>query len=239
MILYPGNPVIYRQAACRKINEVKNMSKESLNIEIEERAPLTKGERKQMRKDGWLPASISSKGEESLSVSVRKDLLTKAIAEHGRMSVFNLQLGENVYPCMLKAAQHTPVSKEWLDVTFQHINLKEETTADVPIHPIGRENVIRRSLEFLQIKELLTVKGLPNDIPNSIDVEVSEMEAGDVVNVGDIALPEGLSTDEDPDETVFTVNYQKEIEEEEPESAEEEEAASEEEGEEAETAEEE
>ncbi len=228
MVLYSGNPVRHRQAVCRKINEVKNMSKESLNIEIEERAPLTKGGRKQLRRNGWLPASISSKGEEPLNVSVRKDLLTKAIAEHGRMSVFNLKLGDKVYPCMLKASQYTPVSKEWLDVTFQHINLKEVTTADVPIQPVGRESVLHRNLEFLQIKELLTVKGLPNDIPNSIDVEVSEMEAGDVINVGDIKLPEGISTEEDPDETVFTVSYQKEIVEEEETAAEEEETVSEE-----------
>ncbi|MDO5023092.1 MAG: 50S ribosomal protein L25 [Eubacteriales bacterium] len=191
------------------------MSKESLNIVIKERGTLTKGERKQLRKSGFLPASISSKGKEPLSVSIKKDLLTKAIAEHGRMSVFNLKLGTKVYTCMLKATQHAPVSKDWLDVTFQHIDLKEETKADVPINPIGKDDVIHRSLEFLQTKELLTVKGLPNDIPNSIDVEVSQMQAGDVINVGDIKLPEGISTDEDPDETVFTVSHQKEVVEEE------------------------
>ncbi|NLJ64721.1 MAG: 50S ribosomal protein L25 [Christensenellaceae bacterium] len=193
--------------------------KESLNIAIEERPSLSKGGRKQLRRDGYLPASISSKGEDSISITIRRDTLLRAIDKFGRMSVFNLKLGKKTYNCMVKEMQHAPLTQECLHVTFQHIDLTEETTAEVAIRPIGRESVQRRRLDFLQIKDYLSIKGLPNDIPNSIDVDVTEMEAGDVLNVGDLVLPEGITTDEDPDDVVFTVSHERVAEEEETEEA--------------------
>lgn len=183
--------------------------KENLSIAIEERPPLSKGGRKQLRRDGYLPASISSKGEDSISITIKRDTLLRAIEKFGRMSVFNLKLGKKTYNCMVKEIQHAPLTQECLHVTFQHIDLTEETTADVVIRPIGRESVQRRRLDFLQIKDYLSIKGLPNDIPNSIDVDVTEMEAGDVLNVGDLVLPEGITTDEDPDGVVFTVSHER------------------------------
>ena len=193
--------------------------KESLNIAIEERPSLSKGGRKQLRRDGYLPASISSKGEDSISITIRRDTLLRAIDKFGRMSVFNLKLGKKTYNCMVKEMQHAPLTQECLHVTFQHIDLTEETTAEVAIRPIGRESVQRRRLDFLQIKDYLSIKGLPNDIPNSIDVDVTEMEAGDVLNVGDLVLPEGITTDEDSDDVVFTVSHERVAEEEETEEA--------------------
>jgi large subunit ribosomal protein L25 len=190
-----------------------------LNIAIEERPSLSKGGRKQLRRDGYLPASISSKGEDSISITIRRDTLLRAIDKFGRMSVFNLKLGKKTYNCMVKEMQHAPLTQECLHVTFQHIDLTEETTAEVAIRPIGRESVQRRRLDFLQIKDYLSIKGLPNDIPNSIDVDVTEMEAGDVLNVGDLVLPEGITTDEDPDDVVFTVSHERVAEEEETEEA--------------------
>ena len=193
--------------------------KESLNIAIEERPSLSKGGRKQLRRDGYLPASISSKGEDSISITIKRDTLLRAIEKFGRMSVFNLKLGKKTYNCMVKEMQHAPLTQECLHVTFQHIDLTEETTAEVAIRPIGRESVQRRRLDFLQIKDYLSIKGLPNDIPNSIDVDVTEMEAGDVLNVGDLVLPEGITTDEDSDDVVFTVSHERVAEEEETEEA--------------------
>ena len=109
--------------------------KESLNIAIEERPSLSKGGRKQLRRDGYLPASISSKGEDSISITIRRDTLLRAIDKFGRMSVFNLKLGKKTYNCMVKEMQHAPLTQEYLHVTFQHIDLTEETTAELPYAP--------------------------------------------------------------------------------------------------------
>ncbi len=180
---------------------------DSLKIKIQPREPMSKGEIKNLRREGFLPASISARGEDSVACSIKKDELMKSLAQNGRMSVFKLTLGRKVYNAMLKEVQYAPMSRECLHVTFQHISLDEETKADVSIRPLGKEDVLHKKFEFLQHLDTLPVVGLPNDIPNAIEVDVSQMEAGDNLMVGDIKLPEGITTDLEADRVVFTVSH--------------------------------
>lgn len=180
---------------------------DSLKIKIQRREPMSKGGIKKLRREGLLPASISSKGGEALSCIIRQDELMKSLSQNGRMAVFKLTLGRKVYNAMLKEVQYAPVSRECLHVTFQHIDLDEATRADVSVRPQGREDVLHKQLEFLQHLDALPVLGLPNDIPNSIEVDVSHMEAGDSLTVGDVQLPEGITTDMEPDRVIFTVSH--------------------------------
>lgn len=182
-------------------------TKDSLKIKIERREPSSKSGVKNLRKEGFLPASMSQRGEDSLSFSIRKDELLKSLNQNGRMSVFKLALGRKVYNAMLKEVQYAPLTRECLHVTFQQIDLDEETKADVAVRPLGKEDVLHRKFEFLQHLDTLPVTGLPNDIPNRIDIDVSQMEAGDNLTVGDVTLPQGITTDMEPDRVIFTVSH--------------------------------
>ena len=51
------------------------------------------------------------------------------------------------------------------------------------------------------------MSGLPGDIPNHIELDVSNMEAGDSLTVGNAVLPKGITTDLEPDRVIFTVSY--------------------------------
>ncbi|MDD4080859.1 MAG: 50S ribosomal protein L25 [Eubacteriales bacterium] len=180
---------------------------DSLRIKIEKREPMSKSGVKSLRKEGWLPASMSSRGEDSLSFSIKQDELNRSLAQNGRMAVFKLALGRKTYNAMLREVQYAPVTRECLHVTFQRIALDEVTKADVAIRPLGREDITHRQLEFLQHLDTLPVTGLPGDIPNYIELEVSHMEAGDNLTVGDAALPKGITTDLEPDRVIFTVSH--------------------------------
>jgi len=189
--------------------EVNDMTKatDSLRIKIEAREPMSKSGVKNLRKSGYLPASMSARGEDSLSFSIKQDDLTRSLNRNGRMAVFRLALGRKTYNAMLKEVQYAPVTRECLHVTFQRIALDEVTKADVAVRPLGREDIAHRKLEFLQHLDTLPVAGLPTDIPNAIEVDVSQMEAGDNLTVQDLTLPEGITTDLEPDRVIFTVSH--------------------------------
>ena len=179
----------------------------SMRIKIEKREPMGKSGLKNLRKEGYLPASMSSRGEESLSFSIKQDELNRSLSKNGRMAVFKLALGRKIHTAMLREVQYAPVTRECLHVTFQRIHLDEVTRADVAIRPLGREDITRRQLEFLQHLDTLPVSGLPGDIPNHIELDVSNMEAGDSLTVGNAVLPKGITTDLEPDRVIFTVSY--------------------------------
>lgn len=181
--------------------------KQSNTLAASNRQPSSKRENRRMRASGLLPASMSSKGEDAKSLSIRRDELVRMLSRQGMSTVFNLKVDDKTsYNAMVKEIQRAPLTAEILHVTFQHVSLKEETKADVTIQIVGRDSLEFKKLDFIQHLDSLPVRGLPQDIPNTIDADVAEMDAGDNLYVRDLVLGDGIETDMEPDRLVFTVS---------------------------------
>lgn len=178
-------------------------------MKADKREVTSKGAIKQLRRDGYMPCSISQKGEDAISISLRQDELKKSIAQNGMTSVYTLKLGRKSMPVMVREIQRAPLTREWLHVTFQKISLTEETTAELPIIIIGGDTVVHNGLEVLTHLDTLPVRGLPTDFPPSVNIDVTEMEAGQQITVADLKLPEGITCELDNDRLVVGVAYPK------------------------------
>lgn len=185
-------------------------------LKVDGREPDSKRGNRRLRREGILPGSISIRGEDAVSLAIRRDELQRALSKSGMSAVFNLQLDDkDSYTVMVKELQSAPITGELLHVTFQQVSLTEETRAEVAIRAEGKPSLEHKRLEYLQHLDYLPVRGLPQNIPNSIDIEVGDMEAGDNVLVSDLEMPEGVETDMDLDRLVFTVSLPRlEVEEE-------------------------
>ena len=186
-------------------------------LKVNTREALSKRGNRRLRKEGILPGSISSKGAEAVSVSIKRDELLRALASEGMSAVFKLQAEDKTsYNVMVKELQSAPITGEVLHVTFQHVSLTEETRAEITIQVMGRDSLEHKRLEFQQQLNTLPVRGLPQDIPNAVEIEVGDMEAGDTLYVSDLKLPEGIETEMDLDRVVFSVSMPRVQEVEEP-----------------------
>lgn len=190
--------------------------KNTNTIRIAAREQLSKGGIKALRREGNLPASVSIRGEDAASISLKRDELTRAIAKHGLSAVYKLTLdGKKVaYNAMVKEIQYAPVTRECLHVTFQQVSLTENTTAQVTIRILERDSVTYKGLELLQHETSMAVTGLPNDIPEVIELDVSEMEAGDQIQIKDVKLPKGTHAEDDPERLILNVSFPRVQEEE-------------------------
>jgi large subunit ribosomal protein L25 len=177
-------------------------------LTIEARGKLSKGQKKDLRKAGLVPASVDRKGEESLSCTVRRDELQRALAGYGVTGIYKLQMGrKKPITAMLREVQSAPLTREWLHVTFQQVLMTEETKVDLPIVLQGLDTLQYNGFEYTQARDNLQVRGLPGDFPPAIEVDVSAMQAGENLTVGDLPLPEGVETDVEPDLLVLSVSY--------------------------------
>lgn len=177
-------------------------------LSIKKREPGTKGAMNQLRKSGFLPGSISQKGSDAIGFSVRKDELRKALNVNGTSAVYMLEVDKKTsYPVMVREIQYAPLTRDWLHVTFQLVSLTEETTADVPVVLIGRDDVIYNGYELLQQLETLVLRGLPGQFPASIDINVSELTPGDQITVANLTLPEGIVCETEEDRLILSVSY--------------------------------
>jgi len=181
--------------------------KDMATIRAEIRTEASSRANNRLRMAGYLPGSIFGKKIEPVSIAVSKIELERLLKTHGRNAIFKVVVvGDNEYTVIAKDVQTNPITNEILNVGFQKISLSEKIKADVAIRLVGIEAVeAKRLVAFPQI-DVITVRGLPQDIPDAIEVDVSQLEAGETVTVGELKLPQGIEAENDPDQLVVSVS---------------------------------
>ena len=174
-------------------------------IKVEKRAHASTGANTRLREKGLLPANICGKDIGAISITVNKDDLRKKISQFGRNAVFKLDVaGDKIYTVMTNEIQAHSV-KGIVHVDFQQISLSEEVKTDVLIKIVGKEAIEAQRLILIHHMDTITVKGLPQSIPDSIEVDVADLELGKSIHLSDIKFPEGIVCESDPELVVATV----------------------------------
>ncbi len=186
----------------------------TLNVDL--RTSTRKGDNNLLKRNGFLLGNITSKGAESISIAVKKDEFLRTIKKVGRNAVFNLVVSDGTnHTAMVKEIHVEPVKNVVSHLDFQLVSLTEKIKQDVAIKVIGAELLESKRLLINSSVDTILVEGLPQDIPDEIEIDVSNMEAGDSVAFSEIKLPKGITSAFDPEQKVLTVVGSKIREEEE------------------------
>jgi len=198
------------------------------------------GPARRLRAEGKMPAILYGPEMEPIMLAVSVSEFEKAIktANIGQ-AIFNLKIGNGqalTKMAMIKELQRQPVSGTFLHIDFYEIAMDRKIRVSVPILPTGKSVGVEMGGVLQVIRRELEVLCLPNEIPETIEVDVSALEIGDSVHVDEIPLDGNVEIPSDVNFTVITVLSPKKEEEEVVEEGEEEEGeALEAEGEEGET----
>jgi large subunit ribosomal protein L25 len=157
-----------------------------------------------LRHAGKIPGVVYGHGNEPVPVAVDARRLRNVLSTDAGLNVLlNLDLGGRSELAITKDVQRHPVRNTVTHVDFLVVRRDEVVTTDVPVVLVGEATGVLKADGVLSHELLsLTVHSVPTSIPNNIEVDVSELTVGDAVRVGDLALPEGVSTDIDPDTVV-------------------------------------
>lgn len=90
-------------------------------------------------------------------------------------------------------------------VDFQQISLSEEVKTDVVIKISGKESIEAQRMILINHADTISVKGLPQNIPDSIEVNVAELKLGETITFGDVKLPKGIICESNPAHLVATL----------------------------------
>ena len=157
-----------------------------------------------LRTEGRIPGVVYGHGISPLSVSVsRKDLRAVLHTDAGHNAVINLTVGGEKHLTIVKDLQRHPVRNEVTHVNFLVVNVNEVVSVDVPIVVTGESAAIKAASGTVDLQmHALSVQTTPGNIPNELTIDVTDLDIGDHIRVGDLVLPSGVSTDVDPEETV-------------------------------------
>ena len=191
-----------------------------LNAETRDRTGSNKA--RVIRKiDGMIPAIVYGDEKESLNLKLYLNELTKASQnELFYTQVLLIKNGELEEKVVLKELQRDPAKGKFLHADFQRVSKKTKLKVVIPMNFINEEECIGVKNEGGLITKAIReveIMCLAGNIPESIDVDVTNLELGSSVRLTEVVLPEGSEipglTDE-TDQMVVSVNAPKAIEEE-------------------------
>jgi len=169
---------------------------------------------RRLRAEGGIPAVLYGRGLDTTSLAVdKRDLYAALHTEAGTNALINLEVGSDKFLTVARELQRHPVRGEIVHLDFINISLDEEIDAEVGIEFIGEPEGAKEGGILQTIRASIDIAALPMNIPAHIEVDVTALEVGDTVTVGDLPQLEGVSYYDDPEEPVVTVIIPAEFEE--------------------------
>ena len=185
----------------------------AFELEIDSRDDLGTGHSRRLRQQGKVPAVLYGGGKAPASVSLDHiKLLHQMENEAFYTSILTLNMGKEAQAVVIKDVQHHPAKRRVLHVDFQRILEDEKITLIVPIHYSGQEAAIGVKDQGGEVAILVSdveVSCLPKDLPEFLEVDISELELNQRMGFSDISVPEGveiLALSHDQDHSIVTIN---------------------------------
>lgn len=177
-----------------------------------------KGLNKKLREEGLVPSVVYKKGEDTVSLKIDKKDLFKALhTDAGENVIIKLHIDaakkRKERTVIVKEVQRDPVKDRLLHVDFQEISLTETLKVKVPITGKGEAIGVKQEEGVLQqVLWEVEVECLPTNIPEKIEINISNLKIGEAIHIKAIPAPEGVKILDDPEGVVFSVEHQKKVE---------------------------
>ncbi|MHC4393279.1 MAG: 50S ribosomal protein L25 [Planctomycetota bacterium] len=172
-----------------------------ITIEAKDRAQLGSSNSRRLRWSGFTPAVLYGREQETLHLAFDTDELLRSLRQHAR--VLDVQLpGGGTQPAMIKDLQIDAVTDEVLHLDLNRVDLTEKQEFEVEIKYVGdcRGVVLGGHLETN--KHSVRVSATVADVPENIRLDLSQVGLDELIRVGDLKLPEGVSALDDAEEVV-------------------------------------
>lgn len=186
----------------------------AINLKAEKRNDLRTSVTKSIRERGFIPSVIYGQGKEPSTVAVEGVELLKTIRDEGRNAILTLDVEGESVDVMLHEYQTDPVKGEVTHIDFYIVDLTEEMDVDVTVNLVGEAIGSKDGGIVQQPSYELQVRAMPRDIPEEIEVDISELEIGDSISVSDLPVSDKYEFLDDPDATIVSVLPPEEEEEE-------------------------
>ena len=164
---------------------------EQKTLNASSRSELKKGGSRRLRRSGKIPAILyGHSGTAPITIDAHEFSQTfKQISEN---TIINLQVGKKAYDVLLKDFQEDILKGTITHIDFYEIERGKVLRTNVPVHTVGTAIGVREGGILEVLLHSIEVECLPKDIPEYLEVDVSELDVGDSVHVSEIEPPEGV-----------------------------------------------
>jgi len=200
---------------------------ERVKLVAAKREKLGSAESRRLRRRGLIPGILYGRSQPVAITIAERDLRAALTTRAGTHAVLDVAVdGGASHSAILKEFQLSPVRGKLTHVDLQEVRLDQPIQSSVAVHLVGESVGVKEGGVLSQVTNEVRVEALPLEMPEHLDIDVSQMHIGDSLRLTELAVPAGVTLLDDPEETVLaTVTMPTRVEEPEAEAAEGEEAA--------------
>ncbi len=159
---------------------------EKVIIEANERKAINKRSRNSLRNEGRVPGVLYGSRMEPIPIDVTR-LVINPLVFTAKTNLISLKLdGHEEYECVIKDVQFDPVTDEVLHFDLIGLTRGEKIQLEVPLKLLGNAVGVKEGGLLQESMHKLSIECLPKDIPQSLELEVTELNIGDSIHVSDL-----------------------------------------------------
>ena len=178
-----------------------------ITITAEPRDSRGKNEARRLRARGMAPAVVYGAGSDPVAVSVvPKEVHGILRSKSGHNTIFNIDVNGAQSPVMIIDWQHDPIKGRLLHIDMKRIDPNKRMTARVPVHTTGEPQGVKlQGGLYEMITREVEIECLPDDIPESFTLDVTEMKVGQNLRASDVPLSGSMKLLTAPDTVISHV----------------------------------
>ena len=182
---------------------------ELIDLKTNIRKTTGNGPARRLRRSGQIPAVLYGPGADSVLLSVNavefEKVLKKSISGQVLLNLI-IQNGETFNrSAMVRELQTHPVSREFLHIDFFEIAMDRKIRVKVPVVITGKAKGVEAGGILQIVRRELEMLCLPLRVPESIEVDISDLDIGDSIHIGAISLEDDIEVLEEDHFTIVTV----------------------------------
>ena len=182
------------------------MAGERIKLQVKERERRGSADARRLRRQGLIPGVLYGNGKASHAICVpERDLRRVLTGEGGLHAILDVVLEgqKTTHASILKDYQQDPIRGHISHIDLQEVRLDQPIQASVNVVLVGEPAGVKEGGVLSQVQREINVEALPMEIPEHIDLDVSDMAIGDTLRLADLAAMDGVTYLDDPEETVL------------------------------------
>jgi len=179
----------------------------SLEIKAQKRDVFGKNAARRIRRDGKVPAVLYGPKTDNVALILdKKDIFSILKSESGENTLFKVAFDTQKSDAMIKDFQADPVSDELIHVDLIQIVMDKAIRVAIPVVLLGEAVGVKSEGGFVDfVSREIEIECLPRDIPENIQVDISELHMHQSLKMEDLSPPEGTVFTDDPDMVIVLI----------------------------------
>ncbi len=179
----------------------------AVELEIQPRETKKRNRAKALRSAGRVPGVVYGAGDNQLVEVDNKAFEHVMQSASSDTVLLDLKLGKNKRLALVQEVQHHPVSRKALHIDFREVKPGQNVIVTLPTVPVGEPVGVKTGGGTLEhVLRYIKVKGTPVALPETIEVNVAELDIGQTLHVSDVQIPEGIELLGNPGNPVVSIS---------------------------------